>query len=95
MVEVRRQPRLVPFSVSGVSGERVTSTYRSPEHNKKVGGVGNSYHMRRDANGNAMARDSVPPAGMSMATYAALIRRQNPHLQVINEGDHVHTEPRR
>ena len=64
-------------------------------HNKRVGGVPNSYHTRRDARGNPMARDSVPPAGMSMAAYAEMIRRQNPHLRVINEGDHVHTEPKR
>lgn len=94
-MEVRRQPRLAPFVPRGVQGERVTSTYRDPARNKKAGGVANSYHMRRDAQGNAMARDSVPPPGMSMATYAEIIRRQNPHLQVINEGDHVHTEPRR
>ena len=25
---------------------RVTSTYRSPEHNRRVGGVANSYHLR-------------------------------------------------
>jgi hypothetical protein len=40
------------------------------------------------------ARDSVPPPGMSMAQYAAILQRQNPHLEVINEGDHVHIEPR-
>jgi hypothetical protein len=31
---------------------------------------------------------------MSMAAYAAELRRLNPGLQVINEGDHVHIEPR-
>jgi hypothetical protein len=78
----------------GVPGERVTSTYRPPAHNKAVGGVARSYHMRRYPDGSPMARDSVPPPGMSMAAYADLLRRQNPHLEVINEGDHVHMEPR-
>jgi hypothetical protein len=50
--------------------------------------------MRRDARGNALARDSVPPPGMSMAEYARRLARENPHMEVINEGDHVHMEPR-
>lgn len=50
--------------------------------------------MRRDAQGKAMARDSVPPPGMSMSAYAAELRRLNPNMDVINEGDHVHMEPR-
>ena len=41
-----------------------------------------------------MARDSVPPTGMSMAEYARRLQRLNPHMKVINEGDHVHMEPR-
>lgn len=72
----------------------MTSTFRSPSHNKRVGGVSNSFHMRRYPDGTPMARDSVPPKGMSMADYAAELRRQNPHLDVINEGDHVHMEPK-
>lgn len=78
----------------GVEGERVTSGYRNPEHNRRVGGVKNSYHTRRFKNGNPMARDSVPPPGMSMAAYAAQLQRLNPDMKVINEGDHVHMEPR-
>lgn len=87
-MEVRRSPRRVAFRPQGISGERVTSTYRSPAHNKRVGGVPNSYHLK------GLARDSVPPPGMSMAQYAAELRRRNPGLDVINEGDHVHIEPR-
>jgi len=66
----------------------VTSTLRSPARNQAVGGVKNSYHL------SGQARDSVPPKGMSMAAYAAELARLNPHLKVINEGDHVHMEPR-
>ena len=85
---------LAAFAPRGMAGERITSTYRDPAHNRRVGGVANSFHTRRDASGNALARDSVPPPGMSMSAYAAELRRLNPHLQVINEGDHVHMEPR-
>lgn len=72
----------------------MTSTYRDPAHNRRVGGVPNSFHTRKGPDGKPLARDSVPPPGMSMGAYAALLRRQNPHLDVINEGDHVHMEPR-
>jgi hypothetical protein len=72
----------------GVDGEQVTSTRRSPSRNRAVGGVANSYHL------TGQARDSVPPPGMSMSAYAAELQRRNPHLEVINEGDHVHMEPR-
>ena len=74
-------------------GARPTSTYRTAAHNKDVGGVANSYHTKRDAAGNAMAIDLVPPAGMSMAELHADLRRRNPDKDVINEGDHVHMEP--
>lgn len=56
--------------------------------------MSNSYHTRRGVNGEPLARDSVPPAGMSMAAYAEQLRRLNPGMDVINEGDHVHIEPR-
>jgi len=78
----------------GVEGERITSGYRDPARNKKAGGVANSYHMKKDAQGRPLGRDSVPPPGMSMAAYAAELRRRNPGRDVINEGDHVHMEPR-
>lgn len=76
------------FRPSGIDGETVTSTLRSPAHNKRVGGVPNSFHLR------GLARDSVPPKGMSMSDYYARLQAMNPLLQVINEGDHVHMEPR-
>lgn len=76
------------FNPNGLSGERVTSTRRSAAHNKAVGGVANSYHL------TGQARDSVPPRGMSMAVYHAKLQRLNPNMDVINEGDHVHMEPK-
>ena len=72
----------------GVAGEQITSTLRSPARNKAVGGKSNSYHL------SGRARDSVPPPGMSMSAYANELRRLNPGMDVINEGDHVHMEPK-
>ena len=59
-----------------------------------VGGVPNSFHTRKGPDGRPLARDSVPPAGMSLTQYAAILRRQNPDLDVIQENDHVHMEPK-
>ncbi len=87
-MEVRRRKRRATFAPRGIEGERITSTTRSAAKNKAVGGVSNSYHL------SGRARDSVPPPGMGMAEYAALLRRRNPNMDVINEGDHVHIEPR-
>jgi hypothetical protein len=82
------------FNPRGISGERVTSTFRSPQRNAQVGGVSNSFHKRRGVDGRPLARDSVPPPGMSMGEYARRLRALNPDYDVINEGDHVHMEPK-
>lgn len=76
------------FAPRGIGGERVTSTLRSPARNRSVGGVANSYHL------TGQARDSVPPPGMSMAAYHRRLAALNPDMDVINEGNHVHIEPR-
>jgi hypothetical protein len=78
-----------PFQVVGVPGDSETSSRRSPQRNRNVGGVPNSYHL------SGQASDRVPPPGMSMTAFAAELKRLNPTLEVINEGDHVHLEPRR
>ena len=76
------------FAPSGIPGERITSTRRSAGRNKAVGGVANSYHL------SGRARDSVPPKGMGMAEYYRRLKAANPNLDVINEGDHIHLEPK-
>lgn len=76
------------FNPTGIPGERITSTRRTPERNRAVGGKPNSYHL------SGRARDSVPPPGMSMREYYTRLKAANPHLDVIFEGDHVHMEPR-
>lgn len=82
------------FAPQGVNQAGVTSTYRTPAHNREVGGVANSFHTRRGVNGEPLAVDSVPSRGMSMGAYHARLRKLNPGYDVINEGDHVHIEPR-
>ncbi len=82
------------MSFTGIPGERITSTFRTPSHNAAVGGVENSFHKRKDQWGNPLARDSVPPKGMSMSAYHAQLKALNPNRDVLNEGDHVHMEPR-
>lgn len=77
-----------PFAPSGIPGETITSTRRSAARNKSVGGVSNSYHL------TGRARDSIPPPGMSMGEYHRQLKALNPHLDVINEGDHIHMEPK-
>jgi hypothetical protein len=75
------------FTFSATPGAKVTSAYRSPADNRRVGGVKNSFHL------TGQARDFTPPPGMSMDELEADLRRRNPGLDVINEGDHVHIEP--
>lgn len=72
---------------SVIPGVRVTSGYRDPAHNAKVGGVNGSFHTTDDA------RDFTPPSGMSMAQMHAQLKAKFPGYDVINEGDHVHIEP--
>lgn len=71
-----------------VPGVVVTSRKRSPEKNRAVGGKPNSYHL------TDQARDFTPPPGMSMAQLAAQLKQAFPGFDVINEGDHVHVEPK-
>jgi hypothetical protein len=64
---------------------RVTSTLRSPEHNRRVGGVANSYHLR----GHAI--DIARSPGVTHAMIEAELRQQNYHLiESLDEGDHSH-----
>jgi len=82
------QPQGGEFQFTPVEGAQMTSGFRSPADNERVGGVSNSYHL------TDQARDFVPPPGMSMAELHAKLSAANPGLDVINEGDHVHIEPR-
>jgi hypothetical protein len=64
---------------------QVTSTYRSPEHNRRVGGVANSYHLR------GKAIDIARRPGVSHAQIAAAYRNAGFSLaESLDEGDHSH-----
>ena len=81
---VRRTDISGAVAIGGKWG-RVTSTYRSPEHNRRVGGVRNSYHLR------GRAIDIARRAGVRHADIAAAYRSAGYHLvESLDEGDHSH-----
>ena len=64
---------------------QVTSTYRSPAHNRRVGGVANSYHLRN------RAIDIARRPGVSHWQVAAAYRNAGYSLaESLDEGDHSH-----
>jgi hypothetical protein len=64
---------------------RVTSTYRTPAHNRRVGGVRNSYHLR------GRAIDIARRPGVTHAMIAASFRNAGYRLiESLDEGDHSH-----
>ena len=64
---------------------QVTSTYRSAEHNRAVGGVPNSYHLR------GRAIDIARRPGVSHYQIAAAYRAAGYSLaESLDEGDHSH-----
>ena len=69
----------------GLRWGQVTSTYRSPEHNRRVGGVANSYHLR------GRAIDIARRPGVSHWQIAAAYRSAGYSLaESLDEGDHSH-----
>ena len=69
----------------GAHWGQVTSTYRSPEHNRHVGGVANSYHLRN------RAIDIARRPGVSHGQIAAAYRAAGyPLAESLDEGDHSH-----
>jgi hypothetical protein len=67
-------------------GLQVTSGPRTPQHNAEVGGVPNSYHL------TDQARDIVPRSEAEAASVRQWAAQNG--MEVINEGDHLHVEPR-
>jgi len=63
----------------------VTSTFRSAAHNRRVGGVANSYHLR------GRAIDIARRPGVSHWQIAAAFRAAGYNLlESLDEGDHSH-----
>ena len=64
---------------------QVTSMYRSPAHNRRVGGVANSYHLSN------RAIDIARRPGVSHSQIAAAYRNAGYSLaESLDEGDHSH-----
>lgn len=87
-------PALTPISaafdldaVAALGGQfgRVTSLRRSREHNRRVGGVPNSHHLR------GRAIDIARRSGVSHRQIDAAYRRAGYRLiESLDEGDHSH-----
>lgn len=80
-------PQGVQSLIQGLAGQfggQVSSLTRSPAHNGKVGGVPNSQHIA------GTAGDVVFTDPQAKARYIDAARRAG--LEVIDEGDHVHSE---
>ena len=69
----------------GAQWGRVTSTWRSVAHNRRVGGVPNSYHLR------GRAIDIARRPGVTHSMIAAAFRNAGYQLvESLDEGDHSH-----
>jgi hypothetical protein len=76
---------LVNAASIGAQWGRVTSTRRSPEHNRRVGGVRNSFHI------SGRAIDIARRPGVSHHAIAAAYRGAGYQLlESLDEGDHSH-----
>jgi hypothetical protein len=74
-------------SAAGIGSRwgRVTSTYRTPQHNRRVGGVRNSWHIR------GRAIDIARKPGVTHSQIAAAFRSAGYQLiESLDEGDHSH-----
>jgi hypothetical protein len=69
----------------GARWGRVTSTFRSRQHNRRVGGVSNSYHL------SGRAIDIARRSGVRHAEIEAAYRSAGYQLiESLDEGDHSH-----
>ncbi len=76
---------MAQVSQIGARWGRVTSTYRTPSHNRRVGGVANSYHLRN------RAIDIARKPGVSHRQIAAAYQNAGYSLaESLDEGDHSH-----
>lgn len=87
LAETTRETEVDPLQAlkTAAPQAKITSTKRTPEKNKAVGGTANSDHLTGEA------ADFVPGPGQTMSQLAAQLRSARIG-QVIQEGDHVHVE---
>ena len=80
-----RSVNIGAIAALGSAWGRVTSTRRSPEHNRRVGGVRNSFHL------SGRAIDIARRSGVSHSAIAAAYRNAGYYLvESLDEGDHSH-----
>ena len=86
VVAKRREAFQMANAVSlGGRWGRVTSTFRTPEHNRRVGGMRNSYHLRN------RAIDIARHRGVTHRQIDEAYRRAGYVLiESLDEGDHSH-----
>jgi hypothetical protein len=76
--------------LGAVPGAQPTNTFRTPEHNRRVGGVPGSFHTRGSPD-DPRAVDLIPAEGESMGQLEARLRSSGANtVELINEGDHIH-----
>ena len=79
------RPNVAGTAAIGARWGRVTSTYRSPEHNRRVRGVPNSYHL------SGRAIDIARRAGVRHAEIESAYRAAGYRLvESLDEGAHSH-----
>jgi hypothetical protein len=84
-IQTRSDINMSAISRIGARWGRVTSTYRSPSHNRAVGGVPNSFHL------SGRAIDIARRPGVSHWQIAAELRQAGYNLiESLDEGDHSH-----
>ena len=76
---------LAAAAALGRNWGRVTSTFRTPEHNRRVGGVRNSFHL------SGRAVDIARRPGVSHGAIVAAYRNAGYRIvEALDEGDHSH-----
>lgn len=80
---------VVQSAMQGLSGLRITSTYRDPDHNRRVGGSPTSLHMQKDnpavdVAGDERSLDELERRLASLGHDAELLWRTAGHY------DHLH-----
>lgn len=67
----------------------ITSGYRTPKHNKKVGGVKNSFHMRGiaiDCYAKPLSHEHIAERALKCGFTTAIVYKSHVHLDIREKG---------